>query len=188
MLDPHVASDHSHSVHFYADDADLELHVAKHIQRGIAAGETVLTIATKGHREGFSHHLRAAFPDVPGTINLLSSYRALDADAVLSRFLIDCRPDRSRFFRTMDDILSGPMREGRSIRVYGEMVTRLWQAGAPQAALELETLWNELALKYTFSLLCAYPLRVFTDQDSQLFLATCAAHSQLSLPQAPATR
>ncbi len=82
----------------------------------------------------------------------------------------------------MDQVFSKPARDGRPIRVFGEMVTRLWQAGHPEAAIELEGLWNELAHRYTFSLLCAYPLSVFAEQDRQRFLDTCAAHSQLSLP------
>lgn len=171
-----------HAVHFYSDSAGMEAHVAAFIQSGIQADETVLTIATKERRDGFAEHLRAACPDFAGTIDLLSSYHALDADEVLSTFIVDNRPERSRFFASMDEVFSKPAREGRSIRVFGEMVTRLWQTGHPQAAIELEELWNELAQRYTFSLLCAYPLNVFTEQDRQYFLETCATHSQISVP------
>ena len=160
----------------------MEAHVAAFIHSGILAGDTVITIATKARREGFARYLRAACPGIDGTIDLLSSYRALDADEVLATFLVDTRPERSRFFATMDHVFSTPSRDGRPIRVFGEMVTRLWQAGHPEAALELEELWNELAQRYTFSLLCAYPVNVFADQDPQHFLDTCAAHSQLSVP------
>jgi hypothetical protein len=159
----------------------MEAHVGSFIQNGIQAGETVITIATKEHREGFAHRLRAACPDIVGTIDLLSSYHALDADEVLSTFLVENRPERARFFASMDQVFSGRAREGRPIRVFGEMVTRLWQMGNPRAAIELEELWNDLARQYTFSLLCAYPLTVFAEQDGQRFLETCAAHSQLSV-------
>ena len=41
--------------------------------------------------------------------------------------------------------------------VFGEMVWLLWDAGQVNAAIEVETLWNELGHQYPFSLLCAYP-------------------------------
>jgi hypothetical protein len=160
----------------------MEAHVADFIHRGIQAGDTVITIATKERREGFGHYLRTAYPDVEGRIDVLSCYSALDADEVLSTFLVDARPDRSRFFATMDDVFSKPAREGRTIRVFGEMVTRLWQEGQPEAAIALEEFWNELAHRYTFSLLCAYPLSLFSEDNTQRFLETCAAHSRLSFP------
>ncbi len=178
----HPSREHSHAVHFYSDGPEMEAHVATFIQVGIQTGGTVLTIATKERRDGFAQHLRRAYPDVEGRIDLLSSYRALDADEVLSTFLVDNRPDRSRFFATMDRVFATPVRTGRPIRVFGEMVTRLWQMGQPQAAIELEDLWNELAQRYTFTLLCAYPLNLFVEQDHQRFLDTCATHSQIFFP------
>ena len=109
----------------------MEAHVAAFIQRGVQEGDTVITIATKERREGFAQSLRTAYPGVEGKIDVLSSYRALDADEVLATFLVDTRPERSRFFATMDQLFSKPARDGRPIRVFGEMVTRLWQAGIP---------------------------------------------------------
>lgn len=175
-------SEHPHAVHFYSANSAMEMHVGRFIHHGIQAGDTVITIATKERREGFARYLRAACPDLEGRIDLLSSYHALDADEMLAAFLVNSHPDRSRFFASMDRMFSPFVRDGQPIRVFGEMVTRLWQAGQPDAALELEGLWNELSHRYTFSLLCAYPLGLFAGQDPRRFLDTCAAHSQLSVP------
>src|SRR6201993_3840250 len=46
---------------------------------------------------------------------------------------------------------------GRPVRVFGEMVSLLWDAGLIDAAIEVEAMWNELGAQYQFSLLCAYP-------------------------------
>ena len=40
------------------------------------------------------------------------------------------------------------------------MVALLWHQGNVAAAIELETLWNDLAEDRRFSLLCAYPAQV----------------------------
>jgi len=177
----HPSREHSHAVHFYSDGPEMAAHVATFIQDGIQAGGTVLTIATKERRDGFAQHLRRAYPDFEGRMTYCPPI-GLDADEVLSTLLVDNRPDRSRFFATMDRVFATPVRTGRPIRVFGEMVTRLWQMGQPQAAIELEDLWNELAQRYTFTLLCAYPLNLFVERDHQRFLDTCATHSQIFFP------
>jgi hypothetical protein len=44
---------------------------------------------------------------------------------------------------------------GRPVRVFGEMVSLLWDAGLIDAAIEVEAMWNELGARYPFSLLAA---------------------------------
>src|ERR1043166_5358939 len=44
---------------------------------------------------------------------------------------------------------------------FGEMVALLWAEGKRDATIRLEEFWNELAEKYTFDLLCGYPIAVF---------------------------
>jgi len=43
---------------------------------------------------------------------------------------------------------------GRPVRVFGEMVWLLWDAGLIDAAIEVEAMGNELGAQYSFSLLC----------------------------------
>lgn len=152
-------------------------HVAKFLLEGLSQGDTVLVVAAQDTHEDTRRHLRAQLPQFA----TLPSYIAVDADELLSNFLVDAKPDHAHFFEVMDRILAKPSRAGQPIRVYGEMVVRLWHAGLPDAALQLEELWNLLAERYQFSLLCAYPLSLFEAQDSQWFLHTCAVHSHLSV-------
>lgn len=43
-----------------------------------------------------------------------------------------------------------------TLRVYGELVSMLWQEGNADAAIRLEEFWNELTRIYPFSLFCSY--------------------------------
>ena len=53
----------------------------------------------------------------------------------------------------LDDLTgSGP------VHAFGEMVALLWDEGNVTAAIELESLWNDLAEHRTFSLYCAYSM------------------------------
>ena len=152
-------------------------HVAAFLAEGLKREEAVVVVATRGTHDTIRRHL-PAHTDHP---HEAPTHTALDADELLSTFLVEGIPDRDRFFTVMDQILGALARSGRPIRVYGEMVVRLRQAGHPEAALQLEELWNLLAERYHFSLLCAYPMRTFETQDSRWFLDTCATHSQLSI-------
>ena len=152
-------------------------HVAKFLLEGCEQGDTVLVVAAQETHEHTRQHMEACLPQF-GT---LPNYIAIDADELLSNFLVDTKPDRAHFFEVMDHILAKPSRAGRPIRVYGEMVARLCHAGLPDAALQLEELWNLLAERYQFSLLCAYPMSLFEAHDTQWFLHTCAVHTHLSI-------
>ena len=170
-------SSHSHAVHFYREGAAMGAHVAKFLLEGLYSKDSVFVVASRDSQDAIRKHLVSDLPH----LTALPYYVAVDADELLSSFLVDATPDRDQFFAVMDGIFAKPSRTGRPIRVYGEMVVRLWQAGLPEAALKLEDLWNRLADRYKFSLLCAYPMNLFEGHDTQWFLQTCAAHSHLSV-------
>lgn len=167
---------HSHAVHFYADYISMGAHVAAFLAEGLQRGEAVFAVATKETHDAILTRL-----PIQMQTNGTRPYTAFDADELLSGFLVDGVPHRDHFFIVMNQIFASPAKAGRPIRVYGEMVVRLWQAGKPDAALQLEELWNLLAERYRFSLLCAYPMKIFDGQDARWFLNTCATHSQLSI-------
>lgn len=167
---------HTHAVHFYRDPVAMSAHVAAFLVEGLNREEAVIVIATPQTHEALQRQL-STNSSLPDEHRL---YGAFDADATLSTFLVAGMPNRERFFTVMDQILGTPARSGRPIRVYGEMVVRLWEAGQPEGALHLEELWNLLAARHHFSLLCAYPMRTFANQDSQGFLKTCASHARIS--------
>jgi hypothetical protein len=48
------------------------------------------------------------------------------------------------------------------------MVDVLWKQGRSQSAISLEILWNKLALKHNFALLCGYSMGSFYKQTKQL--------------------
>lgn len=47
------------------------------------------------------------------------------------------------------------------VRIFGEMVAVLWAEGKTRTAIRLEELWDELATRHAFSLLCAYPMSAY---------------------------
>ena len=69
---------------------------------------------------------------------------------------------------------------GRPVRAYGEMVALLWDDGLVNAAIQLETMWNELGRAYSFSLFCGYPVGSVTgDGHLDAFAAVCRLHREV---------
>jgi hypothetical protein len=60
------------------------------------------------------------------------------------------------------------------------MVAVLWDAGHVAAAIELESLWNDLRQLVPFGLLCAYPAHAVSgDENEASFHQICACHSEV---------
>ena len=67
------------------------------------------------------------------------------------------------------------------VRAFGEMVDVLWQDGHADAAIRLEILWNKLATKYGFALLCGYSMGNFYKKAEQ-FQEICQQHTHVIGP------
>jgi hypothetical protein len=89
-------------------------------------------------------------------------------------------PDPALFEATVGGIFEHAARGGRTVRVFGEMVAVLWDAGNVAGALALETLWNDMASNRQFFLLCAYPEVLLDRAPLGAVNAMCDRHSDLS--------
>ena len=166
-----------HVVLFYEDDARLVRTVARYLFDGLSAHDNVVVVATAPHVEAFEATLdRAgiAVVDARSTGQLVM----IDAAEAMSRFMVDGWPDAHAFDAEMGQLVRRAGGSDLSVRVYGEMVALLWDAGHVGAAIELEAQWNELGREVAFSLLCAYPAQSVTsgDQDDS-FRHLCHSHS-----------
>lgn len=160
-----------HAVQFYEQDAFLVNELSSYIQAGLSAGESAIVIASASHRAALAARLNGHA--VGGR------YVALDDAETLSQFLVNGWPDGERFQAVVEPFLRQAVGAGNGrVRIFGEMVARLWEAGRLDAALHLEKLWNQLATQYSFSLLCAYKIRDFANHTHvHHFEQICAAHS-----------
>lgn len=174
---------HAHSVQFYGDDPFLLDELSRFIGSALGAGDAAIVIATKAHRDDLAQRLKARGLDIALAITQ-GRYVSLDAAETLSQFMIEGRPDPARFADLIGGVieLSATMAQGESRRVaaFGEMVALLWAEGKPEAAIQLEQLWNDLAQTHSFDLLCAYPMAFFSrSEDDELIGKVCATHSHV---------
>jgi hypothetical protein len=106
----------------------------------------------------------------------------LDAEATLSRFMINGEPDGERFEQVVGEAIRGVRVSAvqSGVRAYGEMVGVLWSAGQHSAAVRLEELWNQLLNASDVCLYCAYPIDVLGPEFQPASVdALLCAHSHL---------
>lgn len=166
-----ILTECNHEVQFYDHDSYLIERLGRYVEEGWALGESVLLFTTPVHREALAVRLNGHQEH--------NQYKVIDAADTLNQFMVNEWPDRQQFYDVMAQLIpeTAPRGKGR-IRIFGEMVALLWDRGQFDAALHLETLWNQLATQYSFSLLCAYPIRGFSNHNQTLvFQKICLSHS-----------
>jgi hypothetical protein len=178
-----------HAVQVYSDHDELAESVAAYLASGFEAGEPGVVVATREHVARFAELLAVA----GWNEHKIQSDRLLvlaDADAMLARFMEGDLPSADGFDSALGGLLDQVAERfpGVRIRVFGEMVDLLVERGQSDAAVEVERLWNELARRRSFSLLCGYRVDVF-DLSTQagLLPRVCAEHSHF-LPAADPER
>jgi hypothetical protein len=178
-----------HAVQVYADLDELAGSVAAYLSAGFENGEPAVVVATREHVTRFAEKLAAAGWDE----QKVQADRLLvlaDADAMLAEFMDGELPSAPAFEAVVGGLLDRVAERfprGRT-RVFGEMVDLLAERGQTEAAVQLEQLWNELARRRSFTLLCGYRMDVF-DRATQTGLLpdVCAEHSHV-LPAADPER
>ena len=150
-------SGHFHAVRFYDTEMSLCRIVAGFLKEGLILGQPAMIIATPEHSPGIIAELRArdvAVKELQNSGHLV----VLDAADTMAQFMVDGVPNRDRFLATIRPVLDRlrPPSEDRGVRAYGEMVDLLWKEGRDIAAMQLETLWNQLGRLTEFSLMCGY--------------------------------
>jgi hypothetical protein len=174
-----------HEVRFYDDDFTLTSTVARFLADGYKAAQPCIVIATPSHRRSVSAYMKTLGVDVEyaSPVDLLW----LDARETLSSFMEGNRPSAELFEATVGSVFEKVVANRRyaTVRAFGEMVDLLWRDGKSDAAIELEQLWNALAAKYKFALLCAYD-RASIGSDLKAIQRICDVHTHA--PSFPAPR
>lgn len=144
----------AHVVQFYAGPFPAES-VAAFVRQGLATGDVGIVLASPEH-----------ILEVQTKLGGSGRVVFLDAKETMARFMINGHPDRLKFMDTVGDLVLQASQIGNGrVRAFGEMVVLLCEAGHPEAAHELETLWNELGRMHQLQLLCAYPLSAVSGRN-----------------------
>jgi len=166
-----------HQVAAYDDAAALVRRVAAFVAASLEDGVPVVTISRPTHRRAVEDRLAGLGAD-PVQASRDGTLVALDADETMSLFMVDGRPDPTRFAGVVASLVPTG---GRPVNAFGEMVALLWQRAEVAAALELESLWNTAIGAHPIRLLCAYPGELLAGSGLNDVARACDLHDHVSL-------
>jgi MEDS: MEthanogen/methylotroph, DcmR Sensory domain len=173
----HLAGEHF--VQFFDAEESRAHSVAAYLARGYFAHQPVLVVAQGRHWIEISQHLQASGVPVQPAV-AAGRLVVKDAAETLRKVTRNGSPDAAAF----EAIIGGPVAalqtRGLPVCVYGEMVDMLAQVGDLSDAIKLERLWNGLAPRVPFSLMCGYSAAHFVQASAhRALLEICATHSRV---------
>ena len=155
------------------------------IQSACQSGSIAIVIATNAHREALERSIQASSED--GERPWDQAYRHIDAAGALRECTVGGEPDMIRLRQRLADVMTTADVNSKRPRpfVYGEIVDVLNSQGKFEAAIGVERVWEELAKKWEFSLLCGYGIETFDPPAADsFFVRTCGLHSTVIPPEA----
>jgi MEDS: MEthanogen/methylotroph, DcmR Sensory domain len=168
-----------HVVQFYERDDELADGVTRFLLEAFRSGGAGVVIATEAHRSAFEQGLTRAGLDLEAA-RARGAYVAVDAGETIRDLVAGDRPDRAGVDAAVSRMIRQARQAGQPVRVYGEVVSLLWDAGLVSAAIELEGIWSELGRRWDFSLLCAYRRgSVTADEHLSAFSELCHLHAAI---------
>jgi hypothetical protein len=174
-----TAAPKDHAVQFYRADDELAAAVGGYLAEGIRSGDGVIVVASAPHRLAFEDALGQVGIDVERE-RAAGSLLTEDAARLLARFVGGAGLDHGRFRSVLSGLIRRAAAGGKRVRVYGEMVSLLWDGGHVARALELEALWNGLGALFPFSLMCGYPFdAVASGNTADAVREVCGLHSDV---------
>jgi PAS domain S-box-containing protein len=166
---------HLHLVEFYETDEFLVDTVSEFVGSSLRDGDAAIVIATPAHRRAFETALNASGIELAAVVD---RYLALDATEMLEKLMVNGAPDVGRFRDTIGVLTEHAAADGRQVRIFGEMVALLWDAGDLASTIAFEDLWNDREVTHQLARLCAYPLDAFNDEASaEAFENICERHT-----------
>jgi anti-sigma regulatory factor (Ser/Thr protein kinase) len=172
---------HRHVVGVYEHERDLASSAAGFASGALAESGTAIVIATPAHRAAIAAALTADGYAIDACTQA-GSYVALDAAETLARFSNGRGLDAESFRDAIQPLLEAAGRRPGPIRAFGEIVTLLWDRGRVGDVLQLESLWNDIAERNPFELLCGYAMSSIESRaDLAATKRMCDQHSEIAM-------
>ena len=145
-----------HDVAFYADWPRLDECVFQYSFDGLLAEETIVLILSGRSLQMVSTVLSDHGLDIAELVET-GRFALFDADDTLAKIDGPSGVDWAAVTSLANDLVDTASSSGRPVRLFGEMVTMLWNHDRVTEALELERFWHELSGRRRLDVLCAYP-------------------------------
>jgi len=151
--------------------------VSRLLAAAIRRGDMAAIIGTEAMRNGVTERLLTKGCDLAKARHR-GTYVSLDAAEAMSSLMVGGRLDADRVAAVVDDFERSRLAvSAPNLTVVGEMSALLCADGQYEAALQLETTWDDLTSGLPFLTVCCHSMAPFNGRSPELFPAICASHS-----------
>lgn len=157
--------------------------LANFVSSALRAGDSVVIVATDGHRRDLHARLKNARINV-GNVSAEGRLQMFDAEETLRSIIVRGKADWRAFQKTItplfDTARAASNSKFRNTAAFGEMVALLAQDRKFEAAIQLERFWNEFARTTRLVLHCAYPMHLFAEPyNDEAYMRVCREHTNV---------
>ena len=174
---------HRHDVVFCSSDAVLIGAFSRFIAGALHEGSAVVGVVTAAHERSLQSSLEASGVDVALAIRH-ERYLPVNVSELLAKATVNGCPEPLRYLDAAGDLLTDVTRRATDhharVAVCGEGVSILWSQGHIEAAIQLEHLWDKIAMTRQMNMLCTYPLAA-RDESVPAVRRLCAEHTTVEI-------
>ena len=177
-----------HIVFFYSDETELTQKIGRYLLDAIQQGGAAITVSGRPHRLAVAGFLVQAGIDLQ-IARASGAYSELDASETLAKFIVADNADAAGFWSEITPVIRRAAGLGQPLRLFGEMVSLLWEAGNANAAIRSRRCGMNSS-QFPFSLVCAYPIGsvILSMIISTRLPRVCRAHSAVAGEPPPSMR
>ena len=174
---------HHHDVVFCSSDAVLVGAFSRFIAGNLRKGNAVVAVVTAAHERRLQSSLEASHVDVALAIRQ-QRYLPVNVSELLAKATVNGCPDPLRYLDAAGNLLTDVTRRATDdharVAACGEGTSIFWSHGHVEAAIQLEHLWDEIAMRRQMDILCAYPLAA-RDESVAAVRRLCAEHTAVEI-------
>jgi CheY-like chemotaxis protein len=184
-LTPLVMTDSdAHVVQFRGGDGSWLHEAAAVLSSALQRGDTIATVLIESSRDALAVRMKERGWN-PADLEAQGRYLVFDAEAAARQVVRGGRLDVDTLVDLVAVLERARTASGDKARshltILGEIAPVLWRNGNPEAAFEVERLWDELTRSLPILTICTYPMD-WLDRDggAAFSSAICAHHSVIN--------
>jgi CheY-like chemotaxis protein len=174
----------THAVQVRGGDGSWLDGAADVLSSALRRGDTIATVLLESNRDALAVLMKQRRWNL-ASLGEQGRYLVFDAEAAATQVMRGACPDVDTLTGLVDVLERARTASGDGARshltIVGEIAPVLWRNGNPDAALEVERLWDELTRSLPILTICAYPMDYLGHDVMAAFSSDiCAHHSVVS--------
>ncbi len=169
----------THAVQFCGDDSSGLERVAAVVSSALHRGDTVATVLIESNRDALAVRMKERGWNL-ADVGKQGRYVVFDAEEAANRVMRDGRPHRdsiAEMVAALEGARTASAAGPRShLTIVGEMSAVLCRRGIPEAAVELERLWDRQTRSLPILTICTYPTGCIDHDGVPGFVSSISAH------------